>query len=66
VFELTGKASLLEKIDPNNEIMIDGTVTAPVYVQLEETTMTADQGVLGEAPYTQYLVYTDGDTTPCA
>jgi hypothetical protein len=47
------------EIDRDNEITIDGVIDASIYIMMDETEMTADQGVAGEAPYAQYLIYTD-------
>lgn len=47
----------------NGTITVDGTLNAPIFVELQDVASVAASGVPGTAPYESYLVYTDGINT---
>jgi hypothetical protein len=42
---------------------IDGRITAPIYIELQEIAFTAADGTVGTSPYESYMIYTSGGNT---
>jgi hypothetical protein len=42
---------------------VDGRITAPIYIELQESVLTAADGTVGTSPYESYMIYASGSNT---